>query len=155
MQSTKKLVLLFLIFSLSGLRYTLSQHSSQCVAVITEINGKALVKEAAMSQFEKAPWGTRLFNGDQIATGENSEVKLLFSDNSIVTLGQNSMITISGGATPLTEPMGDVKRVESSLGLIYPRYHSGRRKERMLVPLQVSVPSLRESPLNRNRLIIL
>jgi len=117
MRLIRKMIRLCFLFLLSGVSASYAQQSSQCLAVITEINGKALFKEAGMSQFSKATWGTRLFRADQVATSDKSEVKLLYSDNSIVTLGPNSMITISGGETPVTESMGDVKRVSSSLGI--------------------------------------
>lgn len=117
MQSKNYLILLFLVFSLPLARYSMAQESTQCVAVITEINGKALLKEYGTSQFVKAMWGTRLFNGDQIATNDKSEVKLLFQDNSFVMLGPNSTITIAGEESQVTESTGDVKKITSSMGV--------------------------------------
>jgi hypothetical protein len=103
------------VFSYSGVRLSNAQNTSQCIAVITEINGKALLKEAGMSQFFKTTWGTQLYNGDQVATSDKSEVKLLYSDNSFITIGPNSMITISGAGSPATEPMGDVKHISTGM----------------------------------------
>lgn len=114
MQPKRDLITLFLILFLSGPRLSYAQQSSECVAVITEINGKALLKEAGMSSFVKATWGTRLFKGDQVATDDKSEVKLLYADNNFIVLGPNSMITVSGKESDITEPIGEVKRVKSA-----------------------------------------
>jgi len=114
MRPKTSLIFLLLIFSLSGIRLSIAQQSTQCLAVITEINGKALLKEAGMSQFAKAVWGARLFTGDQVATDDKSEIKLLFSDNSFIALGPNSMITISGPESRITEPAGEVKHISAA-----------------------------------------
>ena len=114
MKSNFGLILLSLLFLLSGLRLSYAQQSVKCLAVITEINGEALIKEVGMSAFNKASWGNQLFQGDQIATSDKSEVKLLFSNNSLIVLGPNSMITISGKETPLTQPLGNVKTISSA-----------------------------------------
>jgi hypothetical protein len=94
-----------------------AQQSVQCLAVITEINGKVIYKVAGLSQFTKATWGIRLFQGDQVATDDKSEVRLLYSDNSFITLGPNSMITISGPGSPATEKTGEVKTITSAMGV--------------------------------------
>jgi hypothetical protein len=116
-QSHKYLILLILVISIPGLKRSDAQQSTQCLAVITEIKGKALYREAGMSQFVKATWGIRLFNGDQVSTDDKSEVKLLYSDNSFVTIGPNSMTTISGAASVTTEQAGEVKTISSSIGV--------------------------------------
>jgi hypothetical protein len=117
MGSIRFLILLTLVFFYSGTRLSNAQNSSQCIAIVTEISGKALIKEAGMSQFSKATWGNQLFSGDQVATSDKSEVKLLYSDNSIITLGPNSLITITGAESIATEPMGDVKHVSTGMGV--------------------------------------
>jgi hypothetical protein len=106
-----------LVISIPGLERSQAQQSVQCLAVITEINGKVIYKVAGLSQFTKATWGTRLFNGDQVATDDKSEVKLLYSDNSFITVGPNSMITISGPESHPTEKTGDVKAITSAIGV--------------------------------------
>jgi hypothetical protein len=111
------IIQLFLLLVLYGVKFSFAQTSSHCIAVITEINGKALLKEAGLNQFVKASWGTQLFTGDQVATNDKSEVRLLYSDNSIISLGPNSMITISGIESPATEPMGDVKHSSTGMGI--------------------------------------
>jgi hypothetical protein len=109
---------ILLVFLLSGgMNITTAQHNIQCIAVITEINGKAMIKAAGMNNFEKANWGIRLYSGDQVETGDRSEVKLLFSDNSLILIGQNSRITISGEKSSLAEGQGEVKEISSSVGI--------------------------------------
>jgi hypothetical protein len=102
---------------LPGLRLSLAQQPEQCLAVITEINGDAYIKKSNKSEFAKASWGTQLFQGDQIKTSDRSEAKLLFSNSSFISLGANSMITISGKESLTTETNGNVKRV-SSAGMV-------------------------------------
>ena len=106
-----------LVILVPGLERSHAQQSGQCLAIITEINGKAIYKTAGLSQFTKAVWGTRLFKGDQVSTDDKSEVKLLYSDNSFRTVGPNSMITISGPEAASTEAAGNIKTVTSAIGV--------------------------------------
>ncbi len=92
----KALIISFLVFMLPGVRFSLAQPASQCIAVITEINGEAFLRKADRSEFTKASWGTQLFQGDEIKTTDKSEVKLLFSNSNLISLGPNSTIRISG-----------------------------------------------------------
>src|ERR1035437_6372459 len=114
MQSKRGLVLLLFIFLLSGLRLSQAQQPSQCLAVITEINGEALLKKVKSSEFTKASWGTQLFQGDEIKTSDKSEVKLLFSNNNLISLGSNSKIKIAGKESPMTETTGNVRSISSA-----------------------------------------
>jgi hypothetical protein len=114
MQYKTGLVLLLFIFLLSGLRLSQAQQPSQCLAVITEINGEALLKKVNRSEFSKTSWGTQLFQGDEIKTSEKSEVKLLFSNSNLISLGPNSMIKISGKESPATETTGNVRNISSA-----------------------------------------
>jgi hypothetical protein len=114
MQSKTGLVLLLLVFSLSGLRLSQAQQPSKCLAVITEINGEALLKKVNRSEFTKTSWGTQLFQGDEIKTSDKSEVKLLFSNSNLISLGPNSLIKISGKESPATETTGNVRNISSA-----------------------------------------
>ncbi len=111
----KTVSILTILVLLFGLSSSLAQQSKQCIAVVTEINGEALVKEAGKSEFVKTCWGTQLLKGDQIKTLDKSEVKLLFSNNSFVSLGPNSTITISGKEPPATGTTGNVKNISSAM----------------------------------------
>lgn len=115
MKSKISLILLLFVFSLSGFRLSLAQQPSQCLAVITEINGEALFKKADKSEFVKAYWGTQLFQGDEIKTSAKSEAKLLFSNSSFISLGPNSMIKISGKEPPATQPISGVRNLSSAM----------------------------------------
>jgi len=116
MQSKTVLILLLIVFSSSVLSLSIDQQTDQqCIAVITEINGEVLLKKANGSEFAKAYWGTRLFRGDQIKTSIKSEAKLLFSNNNFVSLGPNSLMTVSGKESPQTEPGGNVRNISSSM----------------------------------------
>ena len=109
------------------------QQPSKCLAVITEINGEALLKGMEWVNFQKPAWGTQLFQGDEITTSDKSEVKLLFSNNSLISLGPNSMITISGKDSPLTEPTGNVKNISSAMMIDLSALTSERERKKMLV----------------------
>ncbi|MGC1391228.1 MAG: hypothetical protein WA816_09335 [Bacteroidales bacterium] len=114
MRSGKGLILLLFVFSLSGLRFSLVRQQAHCLAVITEINGEALLKKVNGSEYSKASWGTQLFQGDEIKTSEKSEVKLLFSNNNLISLGPNSVIRISGKEPPSNETTGNVRNLSSA-----------------------------------------
>ncbi len=114
MQFKKGLVVLLFIFLLSGLRLSQAQQPSQCLAVITEINGEVFLKKVNRSEFSKASWGIQLFQGDEIKTSDKSEVKLLFSNNNLISLGSNSKIKIAGKESPATETTGNVRNISSA-----------------------------------------
>lgn len=111
---TKTVLILAIFHFLPGLNLLPAQPSSKCLAVITEIKGDALIKKSNRSDFEKASWGTQLFQNDQIRTSERSEAKLLFSNNSFISLGANSTITISGEESPVAGNNGNIKRISSA-----------------------------------------
>jgi hypothetical protein len=114
MQFKTGLVVLLFIFLLSGLRLTQAQQPSQCIAVITEINGEVFLKKVNRNEFSKASWGIQLFQGDEIKTSDKSEVKLLFSNNTLISLGSNSKIKIAGKESPATETTGNVRNISSA-----------------------------------------
>jgi hypothetical protein len=112
--SKKALIILLLVIMLSGPRLLLAQQPAQCLAVITEINGEAYLRKVNRSEFSKADWGTQLFLGDEIKTSDKSEVKLLFSNSNLISLGPNSMIKISGNVSPSTETIGNIRNLSSA-----------------------------------------
>lgn len=115
MHSKSGLILLLLVVSLASARLSSAQLPAQCIAVVTEINGEALLKKANKNEFVKVYWGTQLFHGDQVKTLDKSEVKLLFSNNNFISLGPNSMITISGKGSSATEALGEVRNISSAM----------------------------------------
>jgi tetratricopeptide (TPR) repeat protein len=93
---------------------SIGQPSAKCLALITEVNGEVFIKKG-QSESTKAYWGAQLFQGDEIKTSGNSEVKLLFSNNSLVSLGPNSTIKISGKEPLRTETNKNVKNISSAM----------------------------------------
>jgi len=114
MKSKSGLKLLVFIYLLSGLSFSQGQQPVQCLAVITEVNGTALLKKADRSESAKAGWGAQLFKGDEIKTSDKSEVKLLFSNGNLISLGPNSSIRIAGNESPTTETKGNVRNISSA-----------------------------------------
>ncbi len=114
MQTKNGLIFLILVFSLSGFRISMAQKPSQCIAIITEIKGDAFLKKDNRSEFSKTAWGTQLFQGDEIKTSDKSEVKLLFSNSNLISLGQNSSIKISSKEPSVTETTANVRNMSSA-----------------------------------------
>jgi hypothetical protein len=92
-----------------------SQEQSQYIALITSINGNVMLKKSGKSEFIKAFWGTQLYQGDQIKTGDNSDVTMTYSNNSIVKLGPDNLITITKAESTITQGAGSVKKVSSAM----------------------------------------
>jgi hypothetical protein len=105
----------FLLFFLFNLDESNAQQNSQCIAVITEVNGNVLVKRADNDTFVKTYWGTQLFQEDQVKTQARSSATLTFSNNSIVTLGENSTMSISGNGSSETNSSGNIRKVSSAV----------------------------------------
>jgi tetratricopeptide (TPR) repeat protein len=114
MKSRSVLIFILFIFLFSGMRLARAQQSIQCLAVITEINGEALLKKVNRKEFSKTCWGTQLYRGDEIRTADKSEVKLLFSNSSLISLGPNSTLKISGSDSSSTESKGNVRNLSSA-----------------------------------------
>jgi hypothetical protein len=112
--SKRGIILLIIAFLSSGFKLSVAQQTGQCLAVITEINGEAFLRKTDKSEFLKAVWGTQLFQGDEIKTSDKSEVKLLFSNKNLISLGPNSVIKISGKDAPATTT-GNVKNISSAM----------------------------------------
>lgn len=92
-----------------------AQEPMQCMAVVTGLSGNVMLKKADKSGFVKLLWGTQLFQGDQVKTGTGSEVTLTYSNNSVVKLESENLITISGTATSSSEKPGNVKKVSPAM----------------------------------------
>lgn len=114
MKSKSVLIFIIIIFLFPGMRLSRAQQPGQCQAVITEINGEALLKKVNRNEFSKTCWGTQLFKGDEIRTADKSEVKLLFANSSLISLGPNSTIKISGNESSSTETIANVRNLSSA-----------------------------------------
>ena len=112
--SKKVFIILLSVFLLSGLRLTLAEQPSQCLAVITEIKGEVFLKKVNNNEFSKASWGMQLFQGDEIKTSDKSETKLLFANSNLISLGPGSTIKISGKETSATVTKGEARNISSA-----------------------------------------
>lgn len=113
MLSKKVLLYLTALFACSTLSLSNAQQNSQCMAVITGIKGDVLIKKVKETEFFRTSWGAQLFNGDQVKTSANSEATIAFSNNSIVKLGMNSQMTVSGNETTSGNTGGSVKSIST------------------------------------------
>ncbi|MBW6502093.1 MAG: hypothetical protein K0B05_11935 [Bacteroidales bacterium] len=114
MQTTKVLFRLVLVFLIFSTKVSVAQQGSSCLAVITSITGDVQVKQTGRSEFVRASWGTQLFQGDQVKTSARSGASLLFANSSLVTLEENSAMTVSGRTTSATESGTNIKKVSSA-----------------------------------------
>ena len=104
-------ILLVFVFSLFGLKLSLGQQPSECMAVITEISGAVFIKKINKNEFLKAFWGMPLFQGDQVKTSDNSKVSLLYANSNLIKLDANSLITVAGNeSTEAAQPTGTSKK---------------------------------------------
>jgi hypothetical protein len=92
-----------------------AQVTTQCLAVVTGLSGNVMVKQANNPGFVKLLWGTQLFQGDQIKTSAGSEATLTYSNSSVIKLGPENLITVSGTEPSATEKAGSVKKVSSAM----------------------------------------
>jgi tetratricopeptide (TPR) repeat protein len=115
MRSTLFSICFLVLFSLLETTDSTAQESSPFVAVITSINGNVLLKKAGKTEFVKTFWGTQLYQGDQLKTTDNADVSLIYSNNSVVKLGPNNLITINKTEPSATEKAGNVKKVSSAM----------------------------------------
>jgi hypothetical protein len=79
------------------------------------LEGEVQVKKSEKNEYENAIWGMQLFEGDQIRTGLNAQVSLLFQNNSLIMLGQGSSLTISQNPSYGRQNHPEVKKMESAL----------------------------------------
>lgn len=96
MQTTKIIFRLALVFLIISINRVSAQQPAGCLAVITGTTGEVQVKQFQRSEFVKAEWGTQLFQGDQVKTSDKSTASILFSNGTLITVGENGSITVSG-----------------------------------------------------------
>ncbi len=82
-----KTVYKIILFTL--LNVTLSAHS---VATVTGLKGRAFIYTKSIEKDAKL--GEKLLNKDRVTTAINSKLQMIFSDETVVTLGQNSNFSI-------------------------------------------------------------
>ena len=85
------------------------------IALITEVQGTVEVAREGSTDFEKAEWGSPLFEGDQVRTGDASEAVVLFSSNNMLTVREGNTFTVSSGSVSTGSLSGPVRAVEGDL----------------------------------------
>lgn len=68
---------------------------TQRLAFIYKLSGEVSIARAPNEPFEKADFGTPLFEGDRLQTGATASVTIIYSNESLVTLEAGRTITIS------------------------------------------------------------
>ena len=90
----KKIKILFSIIFIAI--FTSSLLAADPVAVIIKVKGDITIKNAASGKSITAKRGTRLFDGDKIATGKSGRLAVKFlDDNSLLRIRPNSTCTIN------------------------------------------------------------
>jgi len=108
----RSIISLFCAFALSI--FSFPQESSECLAVITDLDGDVTVIKASANKV-KAVWGVQLFEGDKITTAKNSRVALLFSNGNLINLGANSDLEISGPEKSSANSTAEPKKVNTAM----------------------------------------
>ena len=93
----------------------LNAQEPQCLAVITNLNGNVMLKKAGKTEFLKTYWGTQLNQGDQIRTSADSEATLIFSNNTMIKLGPEGSVTISGDEPSPADRGSGMKKVSTTM----------------------------------------
>jgi hypothetical protein len=88
-----RILLILNLFILIPWATSVSSQEGESVGIVTAVNGQATVISAGESgSVEK---GTEVFLGDRIETGDDSGVKILFNDDSLISLGANATFEIT------------------------------------------------------------
>lgn len=72
---------------------TVLSQEDESVGIVTAVNGQASIISAEGS--EAVEKGTPVFLGDRLETGDESGLKILFNDDSLISLGANATLEIT------------------------------------------------------------
>jgi hypothetical protein len=89
----RKILLMLNIFVLVPWATTVLSQEDESVGIVTAVNGAATVISTEGS--ESVEKGTRVFLGDRLETGDDSGLKILFNDDSLISLGANATLEIT------------------------------------------------------------
>ncbi len=98
---------LFLVF------WSLPAHSAQKVGVLTEVQGTVEILHEGETSFKMAKRYDEVFEKDKVRTGPDGRAKILYEDDSMTVLAENSAIEIRQ-----YELTSDKKRKQSVIGLL-------------------------------------
>jgi|GEM_PF-736161 len=85
------------------------------VALMTDIKGTVEIARSGSADFRSADWGTQLFEGDRIRTGAASATSLLFSNGNMLSLEDNSAMTVTNSSNETTSLSGSMREVGGEL----------------------------------------
>lgn len=89
-------VLKICIFTLISALWIVSAYAQQQpepIGIVTAVKGQVTVVSGGVS--EQVNQGARVFLGDRFQTGENSGAKILFNDDTLISLGANTKFEIT------------------------------------------------------------
>jgi hypothetical protein len=89
----RRILLMLNIFVLIPWATSVFSQEDESVGIVTAVNGQATVISAEGS--EAVEKGTRVFLGDRFETGDDSGLKILFNDDSLISLGANATLEIT------------------------------------------------------------
>ncbi|MGH7900250.1 MAG: FecR family protein [Thermodesulfobacteriota bacterium] len=75
-----------------GVNYSFAQEP-ESIGIVTAVNGQVTVISSGGTQ--AVVEGTRVFLGDRFETGDNSGVKIIFNDDTLISLGANANFEIT------------------------------------------------------------
>lgn len=86
------ILIIFLILTIFKFDYTFSEEEQ--IAVVVELKGGVLIKGEDEKKWEKCEENEPLFEGDLIKTEKNAFAQIIFEDESMVRLQENSILEI-------------------------------------------------------------
>ncbi len=89
----RTIILLLNLLVLSSWTTSALSQEDESVGIVTAVNGGATVISSQGS--EAVEKGTRVFLGDRLETGDESGLKILFNDDSLISLGANASLEIT------------------------------------------------------------
>jgi hypothetical protein len=124
----------FIILILLSVLFTSQAMADRDVALILKVAGKAELKTQT-SNWKPLKRGARLNGGDQIRTGENTLVALVFTDDkSLMKIRSSSELTIHGTRSK----SGIKKRIDMKIGQVWSRVTPGGAGFRIETPTGVA-----------------
>jgi hypothetical protein len=128
---TMKISLLFVLIAI----FSAHLFAADPVAVVIKAKGDITVKNATSGKSVNAKRGTRLNDGDKIATGKNGRMAVKFlDDNSLLRVRPNSSLTIEAKK----EKNSVTKNVFVEVGSIFSRITRQKSSFRVTTPTSVA-----------------
>jgi hypothetical protein len=88
-----RILLMLNLFALIPWASAVLSQEDDSVGIVTAVNGQASIISAEGS--EAVEKGTPVFLGDRLETGDDSGLKILFNDDSLISLGANAVFEIT------------------------------------------------------------